>query len=113
LQLYSFPLQVGGKWTTTSVVSGNPSKDLQTANGEVVGWEDVVTPSGKFHALKIEVYLSATKNGQQVSQTLETTWYAPEVKHAVRTSQSVWQAQRQTWVETQRLELADYQAGGA
>jgi serine/threonine protein kinase len=115
LQSYNFPLKVGSQWTTTSLLSGGwgTSSDRKTATGEVMGWEDVVTPAGKFHALKIVVYINETKEGQQVKQSLETTWYAPEAKYAVRTAQSSWQPSTQRWLESSRLELADYQAGGS
>jgi len=52
-------------------------------NTQVLGWEEVSVPAGKFRALKIEA------NGKTSSSTINgtrkvTLWYAPEVANYVR-----------------------------
>lgn len=53
----AFPLSVGETWTvdyTDPKQHGLQTSTVYHTRYTVVGWEDVETPAGKFHALKIE-----------------------------------------------------------
>jgi hypothetical protein len=76
-----WPLQVGEKWsydedwTRPDGATGNSSQDA-----EVIAYEEVTVPAGKFMAFRIEykgVYTNyrARSGGQQK----DTFWYAPDV----------------------------------
>lgn len=112
----SFPLTVGKSWTSDYV---DPTRHgLQTSaehhdTYKVTGWEDVTTPAGTFHALKIEsddkvrAQMSganaavagavATSDGSTIvahsghsepktayAEFFSTFYYAPEVKYWVK-----------------------------
>lgn len=113
----AFPLKLGATWTEDYVdpqAQGVQSSAHITSTSKVVGWEDVTTPAGVFHALKIESHgkimaqvalpafagsaASATPYGgtaishsqRAISGTLTVTtfrqvYYAPEVKTYVKT----------------------------
>jgi len=108
LQYYDFPLKVGKKWESTSTIVGNPGKDSQTANGEVKGWQDLQTAFGNVHALKVVVIFTSTLNGQVVSRGADVSWYAPDVKRAVRTEESIWLDATQEWKLGRIHELTSY-----
>jgi hypothetical protein len=74
-----WPLEVGKKWvseetwTRSDGVKGSTKQDA-----EVVGYEEVITPAGKYMAFKIEYkgfYESSRGRGKQN----DTYWYAPDV----------------------------------
>jgi hypothetical protein len=54
---YSFPLSVGKSWTADYI---NPNRRGRQVSAhfhdtwKVVGWEDVTTPAGTFHCLRVE-----------------------------------------------------------
>jgi hypothetical protein len=53
----AFPLEVGKTWTTDYTDPTRYGLQISAEHHEtykVVGWEDVTTPAGAFHALKIE-----------------------------------------------------------
>jgi len=53
----SFPLEIGKTWTSDYVDPTHYGLQVSSENHEtykVVGWEDVTTPAGTFHALRIE-----------------------------------------------------------
>jgi len=114
---FSFPLTVGKSWTSDYV---DPTRHgLQTSaehheTYKVTGWEDVTTPAGVFHALKIEsddkvkgqfmaangavAGAVATADGSTIvahtdragprtvyAEFFSTFYYAPEVKYWVKT----------------------------
>lgn len=80
-----WPLEVGKKWVTDSDwtrpdgVTGNTKQ-----NAEVVAYEEVSTPAGKFMAYKIEHrgYFSNSRGGN--GKQNDTYWYAPEVSSDVK-----------------------------
>jgi len=54
---FSFPMNVGSAWSvdfTDPRQKGTKLSDHVHTDYKVVGWEDVTTPAGVFHALKIE-----------------------------------------------------------
>jgi hypothetical protein len=54
---FSFPMSVGASWSldfTDPRQNGNRLSDHVHLDYKAVGWEDVTTPAGVFHALKIE-----------------------------------------------------------
>lgn len=82
---FLFPLEVGktwkhsAKWKRTSG-TGTVTTDIKA---EVLGWEDVDVPAGKFKALKIEHYNNYVGTDGQNSWTgssVETFWYIAEIK---------------------------------
>lgn len=80
-----WPLEVGKKWgydedwTRRDGVTGNTQQDAQ-----VVAYEEVTVPAGKFMAFKIEhrgwYRTSRGSNGRQD----DTYWYAPDAKADVK-----------------------------
>ncbi|MHB8286327.1 MAG: hypothetical protein ACYDD1_16860 [Caulobacteraceae bacterium] len=114
---FAFPMAIGKSWTSDYV---DPTRHgLQTSvdhrvTYKVTGWEDVTTPAGSFHALKIEsddkmkaqlmaangavAGAVATSDGSTVvahsdrsgprtiyGEAFSTFYYAPEVKYWVKT----------------------------
>ena len=57
-----------------------------TANAQVEGEEEVVTPAGKFRAWKVTVNGTAPRGqvGQLCHQFVVRTWFAPEIKRYVK-----------------------------
>ena len=81
----AWPLEVGKKWVFDSDwlrpdgVSGNTKQDV-----EVVGYEEVVVPAGKFMAYKI-IHRGYYRNSSGFSgQQNDTYWYAPDAKADVK-----------------------------
>lgn len=81
-----WPLEVGKKWSydedwsNADGLSGNTKQDA-----EVVAYEEVTTPAGKFMAFKIEYRGFYRNNRGQNGKQNGTHWYAPDtyadVKH--------------------------------
>ena len=88
LTRFAFPLQPGKKW------SGEFDKMLFTngkhgkffAKAEVTGPEKVTVPAGEFTSYKIKITYDATATDENAMEgkTIETVWYAPDVKNFVR-----------------------------
>ena len=91
---YSFPLEIGKTWDkeVTFTRSNEPDwKVVTSLKGRVVGWEKVTVPAGSFNALRIEVLGfyhgwkgSASGAGRWSGRSIDTAWYAPEVKNIVK-----------------------------
>jgi hypothetical protein len=116
---FAFPLTIGKTWTSTYT---DPTRHgLQTSaehheTYKVTGWEDVTTPAGTFHALKVESddkvkgqFMAAsgvvggaltTADGSTVvahtdrsgphtayGEFFSTFYYVPEIKYWVKTVQ--------------------------
>ncbi len=113
---FNFPLVLGKTWTvefTDPRLTGPVQSTHVHAIFKVVGWEDVLTPAGKFRALKIEdngsivAQIGATTrsigggqtNGSGAAAAAQTVripphieriteyqeiFYAPEVRHLVK-----------------------------
>ena len=80
-----WPLELGKKWVADfdwsrpDGVTGNTKQDA-----EVVAYEEVSTPAGKFMAYKIEYRgFFKNSNGRNGKQN-DTYWYAPEVSADVK-----------------------------
>jgi len=112
VQYYDFPLKVGKTWSRSSSVSNNATMDALSASGEVKRWQDVQTPAGKFRALKVEVILTAYRSGELVDRRRLTLWYCPEVKHAVRREESIWNDTNQSWSVQSGEQLTAYSGAG-
>lgn len=84
---FSFPLQVGKKWSAknASFAKTSQSQVRWQADVEVLAYEKIKAPAGEFDAFKIDVrgYWNndtARRDGRLVL----TYWYAPTVRSAVR-----------------------------
>jgi hypothetical protein len=114
---FAFPLTAGKAWTSDFVDPTRHGLQISAEHHEtykVTGWEDVVTPAGAFHALKIEcddkvkaqmaaangavAGAMATADGSTIvahadhsgprtvyGESFSTFYYAPEVKYWVKT----------------------------
>lgn len=84
---YSFPLKVGKTWEQEMTFTRPSRKGVSWLRGEVLGWEEVNVPAGKFKALKIEVggaYRLLWQGRNDAGRIADTIWYAPEVKTVVK-----------------------------
>jgi hypothetical protein len=106
---------------------------------KVVGWEDVTVPAGTFHALKIEengigdgqittpamagsgvvgapgtattvTHVQASRRGVVHITTYAAIYYAPEVKHAVKSTEEQYNTSN-VMIGRQTEELVSYKAG--
>jgi hypothetical protein len=114
---FAFPLTIGKTWTSDYVDPTRHGLQVSATHHDtykVVGWEDVATPAGSFHALKIESddkveakFLAAngavggvvtTSDGSTVvahteqagprtvfAEVFSALYYVPEVKYWVKT----------------------------
>jgi hypothetical protein len=80
-----WPLEIGkkwvydGDWTRPDGVTGNTKQDA-----EVVAFEEISTPAGKFMAYKIEYRgFFKNSNGRNGKQN-DTYWYSPEVSADIK-----------------------------
>ena len=75
-----WPLELGKKWVADETWSRNDGVTGSTKqDAEVVGYEEVITPAGKYMAFKIEYkgfYRSSRGNSGKQN---DTYWYAPDV----------------------------------
>lgn len=85
---FQFPLNIGQKFTFKFEVL-RPRTDvvlshLETSS-EVLGWEEVEVPAGKFRALEIETRQGGRQaDGKQAAERTIRFWYAPEVRRWVK-----------------------------
>ncbi len=88
LREFSFPLQVGKKWSATAdkMLFSSGKHGRFSIEGSVVALEKVTVPAGTFEAYKIELHLNAisTDEDANIGNTVETIWYAPLVKRHVK-----------------------------
>ncbi len=83
-KVMDYPLQVGKKWELSFLTqprSGLGTLQSYTNRYSVLGCEEVLTPAGKFPALKIEIESSV--QGGRYSGILHI-WYASKAKASVR-----------------------------
>lgn len=81
-----FPLHIGDKYSVAydyrNALRGS-NIGTQQFDIEVVGWEDVEVPAGKFHSIKIVARGSGTRyDGTQAIE--RTWWYVPDVNRHVK-----------------------------
>ena len=95
---YEFPLTQGKTWDVTSEVIGNAYKDLQQASGQVIGPETISTPLGDFDTIKVVVTHTTYLAGAEVSRGQDISWYSPKIGRAVRTEETSWDTETQSWV---------------
>jgi hypothetical protein len=110
LTRFVFPFQPGKKWSGTFdkmlFASGKHGKFF--VKGEITGPEKITVPAGDFNAYKIKLTYDATATDESAMEgkTVETYWYAPEVKNFVRLESSFTHDRQ---VRSQDvLELLDY-----
>ena len=89
-RVLKFPLRVGAKYSDAyqfrNAPLGGIAGDAQFEY-EVIGWEEVTVPAGKFRALKIVGRGLITRYDVTVNpygRTTRTVWYAPEVNRHIR-----------------------------
>jgi hypothetical protein len=84
----TFPLQPGKKYDVQSRIENQSTGVTSVLDGkaEVIGWEDVTVPAGKFKALKIVVEGGYTRlDGNLLrGRYTSTAWYSSSVKNNVR-----------------------------
>ncbi len=87
-RLLQFPLQVGATYTYAYGIAATRGSSMRTKSegtANVMGWEDIVVPAGKFRALRVEAKgtiqrLDIRSAGWQRWEF----WYVPEVKRWVK-----------------------------
>jgi hypothetical protein len=91
---YKWPLEPGKKWTyqykndlPPTGTATTPQTMTTNVNAEVVGWETIEVPAGKFKVLKI-IYKANTITENPFSTAASTSmqWYSPDVKGEVQSS---------------------------
>ena len=105
LQEYAFPLRVGKKWTSRN---GARNVDLngaytQSVRFEVLAWESITVPAGRFDAYKIEArgtYVNNDGRNTFGGRTYGLYWYAPAVRRAVRYEYRDTTPQGRVWNQT-------------
>ena len=95
---YDFPLVEGKTWDVTSEVIGNQYKDLQHSVGQVLGQETIATPMGEIKTIKVLVTHTTYLAGVEVSKGQDISWYAPVIGRSVKTEETYWDAETQSWV---------------
>ncbi len=87
--VFDWPLEVGKKWaydhsiSRTSVLTTPVIFNYKT-NAEVVSFEEVETPAGKFKAMKVVHKASWKESVNNEGTQVLTYWYAPQVKRYVK-----------------------------
>ena len=84
-----FPLHVGDKYELNFSITSSRGFGHQNTPAryemEVIRWEDVSVPAGRFRALRIEGR-GTMQGGTQTWTEARVIWYAPEVNRAVKWS---------------------------
>lgn len=89
-KLLAFPLEVGKRWHYVNdwLFKMNASVGRSTVDAEVVGYENVTVPAGKFSAFKLtsKERLSGTSpdGSQYAAEITRTYWYAPAARTIVK-----------------------------
>jgi hypothetical protein len=92
LTRFVFPFQPGKKWSgefdKMLFINGKHGKFFVKA--EVTGPEKITVQAGEFDAYKIKLVYDATATDESAMEgkTVETFWYAPEVKNYVKLESS-------------------------
>ncbi len=121
----AFPLAVGETWTSAFVDSkhyGTQVSAEHQATHKVTGWEDVTTPAGTFHAIRIEsddkvkaqfmaangavggavatadgaTVIAKTSNSgphTEYAEILSTFYYVPEIKYWVKSVEDTYNSE--------------------
>jgi hypothetical protein len=105
LQEYAFPIQVGKKWSGRNAA---PNVDLnggfrQSVQFEVLAWESISVPAGRFDAFKIEAkgtYINNDGRNTFGGRTYALYWYAPAARRAVRYEYRDTTPQGRVWNQT-------------
>lgn len=80
-----WPLTVGKKWKYESEWENNEgTKGKTSQDAEVVSFEDVTVPAGKFMAYKIEYKGMVTNSRGFKGEMSDTWWYAPALKTYIK-----------------------------
>jgi len=86
LKLYSFPLEVGKKWSGTDdwVDQTNADEGSERVNVTVASYEKVRVPAGEFDAFRLELISDWSSNQVYAGATSATIWYAPAARGQVK-----------------------------
>jgi hypothetical protein len=88
LTYYRFSLFPGKSWRQATQVSnfGSGTSTELVAHGQVVGWEEIEVPAGKYRTLRIDLRIETSdpQDPARKFETLETHWYSPEVMRPVK-----------------------------
>lgn len=88
-QAFHFPMKAGATWNARSTAT-DPTTGRRfpvVIQGAVQGWERVRVPAGEFDTIRVRrvVFLDYyLPNVRERSEAIETEWYAPALKQAVR-----------------------------
>jgi hypothetical protein len=104
---FRFPLKVGDKYDAAYEVITGAKDYTRTAfrfarTAQVVGWQEVTVPAGKFRALLIESdgVMTNVESGRR-GTTSEKIWYSPEVRNWVKSivnnGGAIWQYELLTY----------------
>ena len=74
----------------------------------MLGKEVIATPMGDVEAIKVLVIHTAYLAGNEVSKGQDISWYVPELGRAVRTDETYWDADTQSWVVGRRHEMTRF-----
>jgi len=81
----SWPIYVGKKWKYESEWENNEgTKGKTSQDAEVVSFEEVKVPAGKFMAYKIEYKGMVTNSRGFKGKMSDTWWYAPALKTYIK-----------------------------
>jgi len=89
MRYFDFPLEQGRTWqeqVRKSKTDGGVERIYDIA-GEVLDWEKVDVPAGTFDAVKVLLHIEVRENGELISQSTDTSWYAPRAKRSVKTEE--------------------------
>jgi hypothetical protein len=85
---YDFPLDSGKSWSkrVQATNSANGRRANVRVDGDVLGTERVSVPAGAFDTIKIRrrIYGGDFDGSRSETNIVETEWYAPALKRAVR-----------------------------
>ncbi|MFY9317112.1 MAG: hypothetical protein WAO95_16335 [Burkholderiales bacterium] len=81
---FSGPLEPGQKLSWGWAWQPQREGRLKRYEAQVLRWEEVTVPAGRFRAAPIAADLYCIEGGQVRAQAKETLWYAPEVAQLVK-----------------------------
>lgn len=107
LPYYQFPLYVSKTWSIapTEFFTGifakgedRPSGRIVNSRGEVLGRERISTRAGFFDTWKV-TYIQMITNNKKELKTKVTSWYAPQLRKAVKIETEYWDDGQFTHIE--------------
>ncbi len=112
LQTFSFPLSVGKDWNGETMATNTVTKNQVAIkiSGRVDRAAVVVTPAGRFPALRVVVDQFSNPINQNASplKTTDVYWYAPEIRRVVRQERTSTQLDSNKKTESTVTELLSH-----